>query len=120
MSDDQPSPPAPARADAAASRRLLALARAVLDHAPLPSDELAALQDDFAQGALTPLAIRDALRCALGPELTSLRDGVLMEDAVDERDRARCRAVVDSLKIPLRLLSPEWLALVLGRRGGRP
>lgn len=98
-----------ARTDAKA--QLARLISRVLEDSRVDEQEKAELQNFFAQALLTVSDVREVF----GEHLRMLQEEVLEDGRVTDDERKKCKAVVDALKIPLRMLSPELLAIVLGQ-----
>jgi len=57
----------------------------------------------------------DDVREVFSEFLEKMQKDLLVDGQVTEAERKRCQALIDQLRIPLRLLPPDLLAVVLGK-----
>jgi hypothetical protein len=93
---------------AEARQRLAALIRRVMTDELVDEAERQELQEIYRQAVLTVADVR----LVLSEYMQGLQDEVLADGRVTEDERARCRSVVNQLKIPHGLLSPQIRAIL--------
>lgn len=96
-----------------AKRRLAALVSRILADGIVDDDEREELHRFFREAVLTVTDVEDVFR----EHLAEVTDDVLADGFVTEAERRRCRAIVEELRVPVSMLSPELLAIVLSRSG---
>jgi hypothetical protein len=99
-------------ARASARNQLSALVNRIMDDGQVDAAEREDLRKVFRMAVLTPTDVRQVFT----DYLEKLRQQVVSDGAVTELERQRCQAVVDQLRIPLRLLPQEVLDVVLGKK----
>lgn len=100
----------------AARAQLKVLVERVLQEGKVEDAERDALRRVFAQAVLTVSDVKQVF----AEYLVRLKNEVLADGTVTEAERDRCKNIVAELKIPLRLLPPELLDVVLGKRPAVP
>ncbi len=95
-----------------AKAKLSALINQVLQDGVIDDEERLALQAFFRDALLGVSDVKEVyLSCVGALQTEVLADGVVTQEEVE-----RCKLVVDQLKIPLRMLPPEMVEIVAGRR----
>lgn len=97
---------------AAARARLSTLVARVMADGEVDAVERDDLRDAFQQEILSGEDLEQALRAYLD----EFKARILADGQVTPDELRRCEALVDQLRIPLRLLPPELLDLVLGKK----
>lgn len=95
----------------AAKNHLGKLIGRILEDGTVDDAERAELQKFFADALLS---VSD-VKAVFGGYLGALQKEVLADGVVTPEEARKCKAVVDQLRIPLRFLSPELLAIVTGK-----
>ena len=90
--------------------RLTNLIDRLLADGKIDTAERAELQDFYKQQLFTVSDVRDAL----SGYLKIVQSDVMADGKITDAERARCRAVVAELKIPLSLVPPELKAIIDG------
>jgi uncharacterized tellurite resistance protein B-like protein len=96
----------------AAKTRLTVLVGKVMADGQVDEGEREDLRKAFTQQVLSP----DDVRAAMSAYLEDFKTRVLADGTVTADETRRCQALVDQLRIPLRLLPPELLDIVLGKK----
>lgn len=99
-------------ARASAKSQLSALLIRIMADGHVDPTEREDLRKIFRMAVLTAPDVRQVFTAFL----EQLKTAVLADGTVTDDERQRCQAVVDELRIPLRLLPQEVLNIVLGKK----
>jgi hypothetical protein len=93
-----------------AKSKLSALITKVLEDGVIDAGERESLQAFFKDALLSVSDVKSVYLSCVG----SLQNQVLADGVVTDEETRQCKRVVEQLRIPLRMLPPEMVAIVSG------